>query len=228
MEGGTNMSLELSIADKLSMLRLYEWQGFSVPVKPADFHIEAATMLRQQQAEIEALKLQLHTTLTNRDLRTYDGKLEMNVEPVAWLLFRDGGESYPEYTTSYKQMREWETYLGDNERIEPHYTHPAKNNGGNPEELNTRQIQDARTSLESTPPFAYAVVSKECPDNMENMSLQFNEPVDAKKVIPLYERPIDVTDEEIWAVANDYFVGKSDLVYGFARAILRKAQEKCQ
>ena len=47
-------------------------------------------------------------------------------EPVAWLLFRDGGESYPEYTTSYKQMREWETYLGDNERIEPHYTHPAK------------------------------------------------------------------------------------------------------
>ncbi len=50
----------------------------------------------------------------------------MNNEPVAWLLFRDGGESYPEYTNSYKQMREWETYLGDNERIEPHYTHPAK------------------------------------------------------------------------------------------------------
>jgi len=35
-----------------------------------------------------------------------------------------------------------------------------------------------------------------------------------------------LTDEEIWAVANDYFVGKSNLVYGFARAILRKAQEK--
>ncbi len=46
----------------------------------------------------------------------------MNNEPVAWLLFRDGGETYPEYTTSYKQMREWESYLGDNERIEPHYT----------------------------------------------------------------------------------------------------------
>jgi len=28
---------------------------------------------KQQQAEIESLKLQLHTTLTNRDLRTYDG-----------------------------------------------------------------------------------------------------------------------------------------------------------
>ena len=35
-----------------------------------------ATMLRQQQAKIEALKLQIHTTLTNRDLRTYDGKAQ--------------------------------------------------------------------------------------------------------------------------------------------------------
>ena len=37
---------------------------------------EIADMLRQQQAEIEVLKLQLHTMLTNRDLRTYDGKLK--------------------------------------------------------------------------------------------------------------------------------------------------------
>ena len=36
----------------------------------------AATMLRKQQAEIEVLKLQLHTTLTNRNLRTYDGKAQ--------------------------------------------------------------------------------------------------------------------------------------------------------
>jgi len=52
------------LANKLSMLRLYEWQEFSVPVKPADFHIEAATMLRQQQAEIEALKKELETCKT--------------------------------------------------------------------------------------------------------------------------------------------------------------------
>ena len=37
---------------------------------------KSATMLRQQQAEIESLKLQLHTTLTNRELRTYDGELK--------------------------------------------------------------------------------------------------------------------------------------------------------
>ena len=35
-----------------------------------------------------------------------------------------------------------------------------------------------------------------------------------------------LTDEEIWAIANDYFVGKSGHVYDFARAILKKAQEK--
>ena len=37
---------------------------------------QIVTMLRQQQAEIEALKLQIHTTLTNRNLRTYDGKAQ--------------------------------------------------------------------------------------------------------------------------------------------------------
>ena len=54
-------------------------------------HEKAATLLRQQQAEIEALKLQLHTTLTNRDLRTYDGKTETNNEPLA-LAFRKAQE----------------------------------------------------------------------------------------------------------------------------------------
>jgi hypothetical protein len=31
---------------------------------------------QEAQAEINSLKLQLHTTLTNRELRTYDGKLK--------------------------------------------------------------------------------------------------------------------------------------------------------
>lgn len=35
---------------------------------------KAATMLRQLQDENEELKLKLNTTLTNRNLRTYDGK----------------------------------------------------------------------------------------------------------------------------------------------------------
>ena len=35
---------------------------------------DLVTIIEKQEAEIEALKLQLHTTLTNRNLRTYDGK----------------------------------------------------------------------------------------------------------------------------------------------------------
>jgi len=140
----------------------------------------------------------------------------MKNEPVAWRSKDNDGY--------------WSIYQSPVEGAEPLYTHPAKNNGGNPEELNTRQIQDARTSLESTPPFAYAVVSKECPDGMENMSLQFNEPVEAKKVIPLYERPIDVTDEEINQVYKEVSApfGEKRLyeIHDFARAILRKANEK--
>jgi len=136
----------------------------------------------------------------------------MNNEPVAWR---------SKDTDGY-----WSIYQSPVDGSEPLYTHPAKNNGGNPEELNTRQIQDARTSLESTPPFAYAVVSKECPDGMENMSLQFNEPVEAKKVIPLYERPIDVTDEEIIEIWSGMETDTGEQNIIFARAILRKAQEK--
>ena len=59
---------------------------FDTYAEPHDWGIQAKNMLRQmglaesiiaqQKLEIEALKLQLHTTLTNRDLRTYDGKEE--------------------------------------------------------------------------------------------------------------------------------------------------------
>jgi sucrose-6-phosphate hydrolase SacC (GH32 family) len=62
----------------------YSVAGFQYPL--CEEFKKAATMLRQfdlaesiikqQQLEIEALKLQLHTTLTNRDLRTYDGKIK--------------------------------------------------------------------------------------------------------------------------------------------------------
>jgi hypothetical protein len=54
-----------------------------------------------------------------------------------------------------------------------------------------------------------------------NISFDIEQPC-----IPLYTHPAKtITDEEIWAIANDYFVGKSGHVYDFARAILRKAQE---
>jgi hypothetical protein len=78
---------------------------------------DAATMLRQQQAEIEALKLQLHTTLTNRDLRTYDGKTEINNEPLAWMV------AEMVFDTEEAAIAIGKTY---DDAIIPLYTHPVK------------------------------------------------------------------------------------------------------
>ena len=61
------------IADGLSCeIPIREW----IDNEPKNVMNDIATMLRQQQAEIGALKLQIHTTLTNRNLRTYDGKAQ--------------------------------------------------------------------------------------------------------------------------------------------------------
>ena len=58
-------------------------------------------------------------------------------------------------------------------------------------DLNTRQVEDARTSLVSTPPYAYAVVQGE--DGKENVSLQFDHPEMCgqkyKQAIPLFTTP---------------------------------------
>ena len=72
-------------------------------------------LIDNQVAEIESLKLQLHTTLTNRDLRTYDGKLNMNNEPIAWMQvhYEDGKP------TKFSKVQTWEDDI-------PLYTHQAK------------------------------------------------------------------------------------------------------
>ena len=54
----------------------YEWEhtAFISEENKQECGNRMATMLRQLQAENEELKLKLYTTLTNRNLRTYDGK----------------------------------------------------------------------------------------------------------------------------------------------------------
>ena len=85
--------------------------------------IKTCAVLRQQQAEIEALKLQLHTTLTNRDLRTYDGKLDMNNEPVAWAVWE--GRPHDLFFTK-EEADELCRLKGGDAKSVPLYTHPAK------------------------------------------------------------------------------------------------------
>ena len=101
------------ILDELKYVTKVLNMNTDVDTKPL---VEAANMLRQQQAEIQALKLQLHTTLTNRDLRTYDGKTEMNNEPVAWMSVELNGRTV---LATY----EFETAI-------PLYTHPVEHDLG--------------------------------------------------------------------------------------------------
>ena len=101
------------IFDELKYVTKVLNMNTDVDTKPL---VEAANMLRQQQAEIQALKLQLHTTLTNRDLRTYDGKTEMNNEPVAWMSVELNGRTV---LATY----EFETAI-------PLYTHPVEHDLG--------------------------------------------------------------------------------------------------
>ena len=85
-------------------------------------------------------------------------------------------------------------------------------------DLNTRQVEDARTSLVSTPPYAYAVVQGE--DGKENVSLQFDHPEMCgqkyKQAIPLFTTPQTkpLTDEEL-NKAFDYYCETDEGVLRF-------------
>ena len=85
-------------------------------------------------------------------------------------------------------------------------------------------------------PYAYAVVQGN--DEMENVSLQFDHPEMCgqkyRQAIPLFTHPAELTDEEIhavWASGEYYTLDKDGSIdefhfSDFAKAILRKAQEK--
>jgi hypothetical protein len=62
----------LELADELEHKAQFTEPHFVIAKRA----VKAAEMLRQLQAENDSLKLQLHTTLTNRELRTYDGELK--------------------------------------------------------------------------------------------------------------------------------------------------------
>ena len=84
----------------------------------ADQLDEAATMLRQQQAEIEALKMDIHSLTYGERLTKYFNK------PVAWMQvhYKDNKP------TKFSKVQTWEDDV-------PLYTHPVK-------ELTDEEIKD--------------------------------------------------------------------------------------
>ena len=156
----------------------------------------------------------------------------MNNEPVAFVSKED-----------LKNMKTHLCYLHlkPQKNHIPLYTHPVINNGGNLEELNTK-VQDASTSLESTPPINAKPVGRYYWESVVDghfMAVPSEGTIHYEiDDFPLYLHPVkELTDEEIyrlladsiWAVGlNTDCLDEQNWADGItvAKAILRKAQEK--
>ena len=160
---------------------------------------EAATMLRQQQAEIEALKAAKIRAYNNG---VEDGrKPDTNNKPVAWMFEygTDRGDAvngiswYPNVHFKKPELS------GLIRNIEPLYTHPVKEQGN---------------------PVAWRSQS---PDGYWSV---YQAPVEGAE--PLYTEFKQLTDEEILDLCPPNHSDMMNEAYTieFARAILRKASEK--
>ena len=163
-------------------------------------------------------------------------------KPVAWRV--QNPQMFNDWITfpTQEQADLYAFHNGKGNLPEPLYTHPVINNGGNLEELNTK-VQDASTSLESTPPINAEPVAwiseytlKNCLESNLTDEVRATTTVTTNCTIPLYTHPVkELTDEEIWAIASE--IEPVEIQWGvrlsnelnvldFAKAILRKAQEK--
>jgi hypothetical protein len=176
----------------------------------------------------------------------------MNNEPVAWMLLRD--EVCVELTEWFGDMRGWEDFLGDNEKIIPLYTHPVNpkydpetgeplidgyplfsglshpvkelNDGGEPVKNATywkRQHDNLLMKLNTCAVKLSELEKKLDTRTRELISASFYEH-DYKTLMakpPLTDKEI----EEVAVINLGHSMGLLNWM-GFARAILRKAQEK--
>ena len=128
---------------------------------------KAASFIRQQQAEIEALKQTIDANNLNQNIGQF---VKPTNEPVAWM-------------NAHGQFNKKETWLFPI----PLYTHPVKEH--------------------------------------------FEDEPQAEELHEIMQSNAELTDEEIDELANKYLYVLNDVPYAndikdFARAILRKAQEK--
>ena len=151
--------------------------------------------IRQQQAEIEALK-KSHIELERGIVK--DLNQRQRNEPVAWMLMRS--ESCVEVTEWYGVMRGWEEFLGDNEKIVELYTHPVKEQDESFDRTASHMAGEyVSYKAELTDEEITEVITKIANNN--------------EYVYSLYK---DFSEVEFSKVG----------IFEFARAILRKAQEK--
>ena len=144
---------------------------------------DVATMLRQQQAEIEALKQIIDANNLNQNIGQF---VKPTNEPAAWM------HQNPDYAISKHQSLEYNI---------PLYTHPVK-------ELHLSLQKSKQTG--------------------ELLAVTYTD--DEHRIVEvLWQKPPvkELTDEEIEQVWTEVTCQELNVPYSFARAILRKAQEKC-
>ena len=142
------------------------------------YNQDAATMLRQQQAEIEALKQIIDANNLNQNIGQF---VKPTNEPVAWMDEETGCFVYSQY--DYEDLDEH-----GKDGLIPLYTHPVSK-------------------------------AKDRFSNYESICLQCG--------TTIYKPFKELTDEEINEIVwqQNLLLGNDDL-RKFAKAILRKAQEK--
>ena len=199
--------------------------------------VDIATMLRQQQAEIEALKQIIDANNLNQNIGQF---VKPTNKPVAWM-------DYLEHSDVYD--------LNVSGRGIPLYTHPVKEehfeDEPQAEELheimqsNTHPVKEQDESFDRTASHMvgeYVSYQKELTDELNNLkkenkffkeilsemdkqvyNIEFlKQPMqilENGQIVPLFK---ELTDEEIISE----WVGCERNYYNFARAILLKAQEK--
>ena len=150
---------------------------------------EAATMLRQQQAEIEALKQIIDANKLSQNIGQF---VKAANEPVAWI---DPKELDMDVSTSVTKNKQFESDI-------PLYVQPQKYC---PSENNEAYEKGF----------------------IEGMAKQRDSKV--QQMVEGYTHPVkeQLTDEEINLLAKAYSTMEGELnALAFARAILRRAQEK--
>ena len=162
----------------------------------ADFKA-TATMLRQQQAEIEALKQIIDANNLNQNIGQF---VKPTNEPVAWT---DGKGNYFDERS----------FFPVNDLI-PLYTHPVKELPNNHQYIAQLEmtVRNQQAEIEALKQIIDA-------NNLNQNIGQFVKPANE-----LYTHPMrELTDEEIWKLWQTHL---NDDITVFARAILKKASEK--
>ena len=177
-------------------------------------------MLRQQQAEIEALKQIIDANNLNQNIGQF---VKPTNEPVAWM------HQNPDYAISKHQSLEYNIPLYTHPEQDESFDRTASHMAGEYVSYPAKEPTDELNSLKKENKFFKEILS-EMDKQVYNIEFlkQPMQILENGQIVPVFK---ELTDEEIantWDDVRKDATLKSSMkdIQDFARAILRKAQEK--